>query len=98
MVSGTTSQSFSGQTLRRSMARARQLVVQRATREAGPRDVAPSYEKIDASPINQFIMARFRTKMIDKIGEDVDEQGYAGIMALTRKLNSMYKGMQGLVS
>lgn len=63
-----------------------------ATRTAGPGDIPPDYSDIDASPINQTIMALFRRKMVDRIGEDTEEPGYAGIIALTRKLNSMYKG------
>lgn len=63
----------------------------RATRRAGPGDDPPDYSDIDSSPFNQTIMALFRRKMVDRIGEDTEEQGYAGIIALTRKLNSMYK-------
>lgn len=68
------------------------VVARAATREAGPSDAAPDYSSLDSSPVNQTIMALFRRKMVARIGEDTDEQGYAGIIALTRKLNSMYKG------
>lgn len=62
------------------------------TRTAGPQDDAPSYSDIDNAPWNKQITALFRQRMIAKIGEDTEEQGYDGIIALTRKLNSMYKG------
>jgi hypothetical protein len=64
----------------------------RATRAAGPAESPPDYSEIDSHPVNKAIMALFRRKMVARIGEDCEEQGYAGIIALTRKLNSMYKG------
>lgn len=67
-------------------------VVARSTRPAGPSDAPPSYDDVDNALWNRQITALFRQKMIAKIGEDTDETGYDGIIALTRKLNSMHAG------
>lgn len=68
------------------------VVARATTRAAGPSDPAPSYTRIDNAPWNKQITALFRRKMIAKIGEDTEEKGYDGIIALTRKLNNMHKG------
>lgn len=68
------------------------MVARATTRAAGPSEPAPSYDDIDNAPWNKQITALFRQKMIAKIGEDTEEEGYDGIIALTRKLNSMHAG------
>ncbi|KAG2497918.1 hypothetical protein HYH03_004182 [Edaphochlamys debaryana] len=63
-----------------------------ATRQAGPADVpAPSYEEIDRKAMNVLVMSLFRRKMVDALGVDSQQQGYAGIVDLTRKLNNKYR-------
>ena len=46
------------------------------------------YERLDRVPLNAFIMSLFRRKMIIALDRDVPEEGYAGIISLTRSLNS----------
>lgn len=92
MLGACRARSCAGGNGRPAQPRERRCAAARATREAGPGDNPPDYSDIDSSPFNQTIMALFRRKMVDRIGEDTEEQGYAGIIALTRKLNSMYKG------
>eukprot|EP00195_Chlamydomonas_chlamydogama_P009448 CAMPEP_0202891232 /NCGR_PEP_ID=MMETSP1392-20130828/1348_1 /ASSEMBLY_ACC=CAM_ASM_000868 /TAXON_ID=225041 /ORGANISM="Chlamydomonas chlamydogama, Strain SAG 11-48b" /LENGTH=270 /DNA_ID=CAMNT_0049574923 /DNA_START=47 /DNA_END=859 /DNA_ORIENTATION=+ len=60
------------------------------TVEAGPKDPVPDYNNIDSQPLNQLVMGLFRKKMVLAIGDDVPEQGYDGIISLTRKLNSKF--------
>ena len=44
--------------------------------QAGPAEEAPSYTAIDAALLNKGIMALFRQKMVDAIGQDSRETGY----------------------
>jgi hypothetical protein len=60
--------------------------------QAGPKDEPPDYSGIDRSPFNRAIMALFRRKMVQRIGEDSQMEGYDAIIDLTRKLNSMHPG------
>ena len=96
MLGACRARSCANRSERLAQPRQRRCAAVSATREAGPGDNAPDYSEIDSSPFNQTIMALFRRKMVARIGEDTDEQGYAGIIALTRKLNSMYKGTVSL--
>lgn len=43
---------------------------------AGPEDEPPSYASIDAVLLNKGIMALFRQKMVEAIGEDSQQTGY----------------------
>lgn len=92
MIGSCRARSFASGSVRPAQPRKQRSTATRATRSAGPDESPPDYSEIDSSPFNQTIMALFRRKMVDRIGEDTEEQGYAGIIALTRKLNSMYKG------
>jgi hypothetical protein len=42
---------------------------------AGPNDSAPTYDEIDSQVLNSAIMALFRSKMVDAIGEDSHKEG-----------------------
>src|SRR5688500_13728835 len=57
---------------------------------AGPSDAAPSYAAIDATPLNRVVYTLFRNKMVASLdGQDSDQQGYAAIIDLTRRLNTL---------
>lgn len=57
---------------------------------AGPDSDAPDFSEVDKQPLNAIIMNLFRRKMVQAIDEDVEEQGYQGIIRLTRRLNSKF--------
>lgn len=44
-------------------------------RQAGPVDPPPDYGAIDARPLNRLILARFRSKMVAALREDVSSTG-----------------------
>ena len=56
---------------------------------AGPADPPPSYQAIDAHPLNRLVFSLFRRKMADALGADSDIQGYPAIIDLTRRLNGL---------
>jgi len=62
-----------------------QSVVQR-----GPADDKPDYSAIDAMPLNKAVMGLFRRKMVDAVGRDSAQLGYAAIVDLTWMLNTKY--------
>ena len=72
--------------------------------QAGPAEEAPSYTAIDAALMNKGIMALFRQKMVDAIGQDSQETGYESVwhtapdMVYYSPLNYIYSpwGQQGL--
>lgn len=58
--------------------------------QCGPSDSKPSYAKIDEQPLNRVVYSLFRKKMVSALGNrDSSLDGYAGIIDLTRRLNSL---------
>ena len=54
---------------------ARRAAPLRAFRAAGPGTPEPSYEAIEAQPLNKLVMQLFRNKMVAAIGEDSSKPG-----------------------
>lgn len=56
----------------------------------GPTDPKPSYDAIDAQPLNQLVYGLFRRKMVAALDDkDSGMEGYDGIVDLTRRLNAL---------
>lgn len=47
----------------------------RALARRGPSEPPPSYDLLDAQPLNRAVMALFRAKMVKAIGSDSSLQG-----------------------
>jgi hypothetical protein len=60
-----------------------------AAQPAGPATPPPTYNAIDAQPLNRVVYSLFRRKMADALGSDSDLQGYPAIIDLTRRLNAV---------
>lgn len=43
--------------------------------QAGPSTPQPDFNEVDRQPLNAAIMALFRRKMVQALGEDVQESG-----------------------
>lgn len=43
--------------------------------QAGPSTPQPDFSEVDRQPLNAAIMALFRRKMVQALGEDVQESG-----------------------
>ena len=46
-----------------------------AYRAAGPSEPVPNYDALDSQPLNRLVMALFRGKMVDAIGQDSQLEG-----------------------
>ncbi|GMH38079.1 hypothetical protein BSKO_05963 [Bryopsis sp. KO-2023] len=56
--------------------------------DAGPGDAPPDYTEVDANPVNKAIRTEFRRQLVLELGVDSEVEEYAGIIDLTRRLNS----------
>jgi hypothetical protein len=74
---------------RRYASRHRRIAISFALKN-GPDTPKPSYEEIDAQPLNSVVYQLFRNKMVAALGNsDSSMPGYDGIVDLTRRLNSL---------
>lgn len=56
----------------------------------GPTDPKPSYDELDAQPLNKLVYGLFRRKMVAALdNKDSGMEGYDGIVDLTRRLNAL---------
>lgn len=56
----------------------------------GPQDPKPEYTDIDSQPLNTIVYGLFRRKMVAALqNRDSSEEGYQGIIDLTRRLNAL---------